>query len=190
MVYKHRHENPPLEHCQILWIWDNWEVIRTQTVRSNGGWRGEITVGFYYSDGILYQARKPDLVIIDRKKDQCFIIDIAVPGNWQISRPEERSSEAVKHYENSCSSCDWRSHRESKKHLKIIGLYTKKEFLQNAALLGTARYLRKVPKAWGYETWLALSTTFSIRSKIHLSCVNLDVIITTTITIITMMMTL
>ena len=38
------------------------------------------------------------------------------------------------------------------KHLDAIGVTTRIELLQKAALLGTARLLRRVLEAWGYET--------------------------------------
>lgn len=42
------------------------------------------------------QARRPDIVrLIDRKKDQCMIIDIAVPGDAIVAEKENEKIEKV-----------------------------------------------------------------------------------------------
>ena len=40
-------------------------------------------MGFQYSDWSYYiEARRPDLVVVDRKERICKIIDFAVPGGY------------------------------------------------------------------------------------------------------------
>ena len=151
-----------------------------------------ITLDFTIQKTSYIQARRPNLVVIDRKKGQCFIIDIAVPGVVGVGEKERKNTDKYQDLRREVAK-RWNikttfvpivvgalgvGTENLIKHLKTIGVSAKIELLWNAALLGTARLLRKVLEAWGYETWLALSTTFSfsIRSGIHLSCVNLDII--------------
>ena len=105
------------------------------------------------------QARRPDLVVIDRKKGQCFITDIAVPEDSTVG---EKRREKVDKYQDLRRQVAklWNIKttvvpvvvgalgavtKNLTKHLQTIRVSTKiAEFLQKAALLGTAHLLRKV----------------------------------------------
>ena len=107
------------------------------------------------------QARRPDLILVNRRDKQCFIIDIAVPNNSGIL---EKEKEKIKKYEDVRREIGklW-SIKTSVipvvvgalgtvtnnlgKHLNAIGVTATVELLQKAALLGTARILRKVLEA-------------------------------------------
>ena len=103
------------------------------------------------------QARRPDLVVIDRKKGQCFIIDIAVPGDSRVGEKEREKVDKYQDLRREVAKL-WNIKttvvpvvvgalgvvtNNLTKHLKTIRVSTKiAEFLQKAALLGTARLLK------------------------------------------------
>ena len=109
------------------------------------------------------QARRPDVVVVDREKETCNIIDIAVPVDAGIV---EKVKEKVEKYQDLRREVARLWNVEAKvvpivvgalgavtpnlsKHLDtiIIGVTTWIEPLQKAALLGTARLLRRVLEA-------------------------------------------
>ena len=94
------------------------------------------------------------------------IIDIAVPVDAGIV---EKEKEEVEKYQDLRREVAWPWNVKAKvvpilvgvlgavtpnlsKHVDAIGVTTRIELLQKAALLGTARLLRRVLEAWGYET--------------------------------------
>ena len=107
------------------------------------------------------QARRPDLVAVNGKDNQCFIIDIAVPNDSEIFEKEKEKIEKYQDLRREIAKL-W-SIKTSVvpivvgalgtvtnnlgKHLKTIGVTATVELLQKAALLGTARILRKVLEA-------------------------------------------
>ena len=107
------------------------------------------------------QARRPDVVVVDRDKKTCNIIDIAVPGDAGIV---EKEKEKVEKYQDLRREVTRLWNVKAKvvpivvgalgavtpnlsKHLDAIGVTTRIELLQKAALLGTARLLRRVLEA-------------------------------------------
>ncbi len=48
----------------------------------------------------LIPARRPDLIIINKKKRICKIVDFAVLADHRIEKAVERES-------NDCANCDW-----------------------------------------------------------------------------------
>ena len=109
------------------------------------------------------QARRPDVVVVDRNKKTCNIINIGVPGDAGIV---EKEKENVEKYQDLRREVAWLWNVKAKvvptvigalgavtpnfsKHLDAIGVTTRIELLQKAALLGTARLLRQVLEAWG-----------------------------------------
>ena len=87
--YKHRHEN---NHVKLLWDFN----IQTST---------------------CIQARRPDVVVVDRDKKTCNIIDIAVPGDAgivekeKVPRPTKRGGITLECQSKSCSYCGWSARR-------------------------------------------------------------------------------
>ena len=103
------------------------------------------------------EARRPDLVVVDKKERSCKIIDFAVPGE---SRIEEKEKDKIEKYQD--------LGRELQKiwNVKVkiiplvvaslgaipkqfgfkkqIGITTERAQVQKTVLLGTARILRKV----------------------------------------------
>ena len=53
--------------------------------------------GFSIQDDLVIEARGPDLVVVDKKKRTCKIIDFVVPGD---SRIEEKEKEKIEKYQN------------------------------------------------------------------------------------------
>ena len=107
----------------------------------------------------VIEARRPDIILIDKMERSCIMIDIAIPGDEKI---HQRQQEKVEKYQD--------LRREVKRlwdlrkvqvvpivigalgsvtndldvWLEKIGITIKTAFLQKTALLGTARILRKV----------------------------------------------
>ena len=107
----------------------------------------------------VIEHRWPDVVVLDKHAKMCHLIDIAVPGD---SRVELKENENVQKYQDLARELRklWQVKvkvvpvvvgalgtipKALKKHLKEIGTYVsvRVELLQKAALLGTARILRK-----------------------------------------------
>ena len=59
----------------------------------------------------LIPARRPDLIIINKKKKKkriCKIVDFAVPADHKINLKEsEKNWKTVEHESNDCANCDW-----------------------------------------------------------------------------------
>ena len=67
----------------------------------------------------LISARRPDLIIINKKKKRiCKIVDFAVPADQRINLKESEKKDkyldlareikkAVEHESNDCANCDW-----------------------------------------------------------------------------------
>ena len=106
------------------------------------------------------------MVVVDRDKTTCNIIDIAVPGDAGIVEKEKEKVEKYQELQREVARL-WNVKANVvpivvgalgavtpglSKHLDAIGVTTRIELLQKAALLGTARFLRRVLEARGYET--------------------------------------
>ena len=88
---------------------------------------------------------------MDKHEKMCHLIDIAVPGD---SRVASKENEKVQKYQDLARELRklWQVKvkvvpgtipKALEKHLKEIGTSVRVELLQKAALLGTARILRK-----------------------------------------------
>ena len=53
-------------------------------------------MGFQYLTDQVIQARRPDLVLVDKKDRICKIIDFAVPGD---SRIKEKEKDKIEKYQ-------------------------------------------------------------------------------------------
>ena len=96
---------------------------------------------------------QPDIVFLDKQQGQCHIIDLAVPGDAGI---EEKKKEKLGKYQDLTREVArlWRVNvtvtlfvvgalgmvmKNEQRSLQQIGVTVRTEFLQKAALLGTAR---------------------------------------------------
>ena len=75
----------------------------------------------------VIEARRPDLVVVDKKERSCKIIDFAVPGH---SRIEEKEKDKIEKYQN--------LGRELQKEQEGTAQ------VQTTVLLGMATILRKI----------------------------------------------
>ena len=105
----------------------------------------------------VIQHRRPDVVLLDKTKKMCHLIDIAVPGDTRVASKE---MEKIEKYQDLARELRkiWQVKvkvvpvvvgalgtipKALGKHLDEIGTNVRVDLLQKAALLGTARILRK-----------------------------------------------
>ena len=73
---------------------------------------------FYIQTDYLIPAGRPDLIIINKRKRICKILDIAVPADNRINLKESEKKDkyldlarelkkTVEHESNDCANCDW-----------------------------------------------------------------------------------
>ena len=111
-----------------------------------------------YTDHVI-QHRRPDIVVFDKKERKCKIVDIACPGDGRVEMKEKEKIENYAELKREVKKI-WNCRevkvvpvvvgalgvisRNLKGYLKDLGLRCNIELLQKAALLGTAKVLRKV----------------------------------------------
>ena len=129
------HPEPVLENegCKILWAF----TIQTDHV---------------------IEARRPDMIVVEKRNKCCKIIDFAISYD---SRIEEKEVEKVVKYQDLTTELRklWKMKtmvipiligafrtvpRDIKRRLENIGIETKIDELQKSVILNTARILRKV----------------------------------------------
>ena len=109
------------------------------------------------TDKVL-EHRRPDIVVIDKEKKECIIIDLAVPEDQNITAKEQ--GKITKYHDLRIEvEKQWGEKavvvpiavgalgtvsKELEKHLKRIDIPPVVPCLQKAALLGTAFVLRRV----------------------------------------------
>lgn len=111
-----------------------------------------------YTDKVI-RARRPDIVVIDKTKNEVKIIDVAIPGD---SRIREKETEKLDKYHDLKIELQriWKTKvtiipivigalgafsKKANIYIKTLKINIKgQENMQKAALLGTARILRKV----------------------------------------------
>ena len=103
-------------------------------------------------------ARRPDLMIIDKRERSCQIIDVAIPEDGRV---REKEDEKIKKYQDLAREVRGMLGVRSKvipvvvealgsipprlkDNLKVIDVGISVELIQKCALLGSARILRKV----------------------------------------------
>ena len=107
----------------------------------------------------VIEARRPDLVLVDKKKKSCVIIDIAVPGDCRI---REKKMEKIEKYQNLKRELKrlWSLKKAAvlpvvvgalgciskgfSGWLDTLGIKLNVGMVQKSVLLGTARILRKI----------------------------------------------
>ena len=103
-------------------------------------------------------SRRPDLVLVDKSKRSCHVIDVAIPEDGEV---KEKEAEKVEKHQNLARELKrmWEVKTKVvpvvlvalgtvplrlKGNLKDIGVDTSITLIQKSALLGSARILRKV----------------------------------------------
>ena len=114
----------------------------------------------------VMEARRPDLILVDKKAKSCVIIDVAIPGDCRIREKEIAKIEKFQNLKRElkrfrllrkvevvpvvvealgCISKDFTG------WVDTLGIKLNFGMVQKSVLLGTARILRKV-LAWKYNT--------------------------------------
>ena len=163
--YKQRHDNVArmihwnISHSYGLDVTSKWYEHKPEGVTEND--HVKLLWDFSIQTSTCIQARGPDVVAVDREKKTCNIIDIAVPVDTGIV---EKEKEKVEKYQDLRREVARLWNVKAKvvpnvvgalgavtpnlsKHLDAIGVTTRIELLQKAALLGTARLLRRILEA-------------------------------------------
>jgi len=160
--YKRRHDNlGKIVHWKLarkcnFETGDKWYEHEPESVLENEDYK--ILWDFSIQTDHVIEARRPDLVVVDKKKRTCKIIDFAVPGD---SRIEDKEKEKVEKYQDLARELQkiWNVRvkviplvvgslgaipRQFGNRLKDIGITAEIGQVQKTVLLGTARILRKV----------------------------------------------
>ena len=108
------------------------------------------------------EARRPDIVFVDKKEREVVIIDVAIPGNDRVKDKELEKLKKLEKYQLLKDEIAkvWCMRKvivvpvvigafgavsvSFKKYMKRIGVNVRLEVIQKTALLGTAKILRKV----------------------------------------------
>ena len=110
-----------------------------------------------YTDHVI-AARRPDIVVVNKETNECLLIDIAVPGDLRVERKED---EKVEKYRDLCRELArlWKVRftvvpvvvgalgtipKRLSSYLSLLDINLSMETIQKAAILGTARIVRKV----------------------------------------------
>ena len=160
--YKRRHDNlGKIVHWKVakecrFEVVSKWYEHEPESVLENEDYK--ILWDFSIQTDHVIEARRPDLVVVDKKERTCKIIDFAVPGD---SRIEEKEKEKIEKYQDLGRELKklWNVRmkiiplvvgslgaipKQFDKRLKDIGISVGIGQVQKTVLLGTARILRKV----------------------------------------------
>ena len=99
--YKRRHDNlGEIVHWKFarkckFQAGDKWYKNELESILENEDY--EILWDFSIQTDHVIEARRPDLVVVDKKERSCKIIDFAVPGD---SRIEEKEKDKIEKYQD------------------------------------------------------------------------------------------
>ena len=159
--YKRRHDNVAkkvhwdiskkngLEHCEKWYEYALEGAVENEEIK--------ILWDINIQCDNLIEARRPDLIVIDKKKQKVIIIGTAVPADVRV---EEKEKEKVEKYQDLKRENLWKLRNveivpvvigalgsvsaEFDRWMGKLGITCSVEVMQKTALLGTARILRKV----------------------------------------------
>ena len=161
--YSRRHDTvPKLVH---------WKLCKKHNLERNEKWYGHCLEGVVEDDDVklirdiniqcdhVIKARRPDLILVDKKAKSCFIVDVAIPGDCKI---HEKETKKIEKYQNlkrklkrlwllkkvevvpvvvralGCISKGFSGWMDT------LGIKLNVRMVQKSVLLGTARIARKV----------------------------------------------
>ena len=160
--YKRRHDNlgkivnwKLARKCNFE-AGDKWYEHEPESILENEDYR--ILCDFSIQTDHVIEARRPDLVVVDKKERSCKIIDFAVPGDSGI---EEKEKDKIEKYQQLGRELQkmWNVKvkiiplvvgslgaipKQFGNRLKQIGIAVGTAQAQKTVLLGRARILRKV----------------------------------------------
>ena len=119
--YKHRHDNVArmihwnIAHSYDLDVSSKWYEHNPEGVIEND--HVKLLWDFNIQTSTYIQARRPDVVVVDRDKKTCYIIDTAVPGDAGIVDKEKETVEKYQPYEER-----WHDSGMSKQKLFLMWL--------------------------------------------------------------------
>ena len=149
--YKKRHDNVArYVHWQLCKEGgferaDKWYEQKPEAVIENENFK--LLWDFTIQCDRVIEARRPDIVLVDKRSKEVRIIDIAVPGD---SRVKEKELEKIEKYQMLREEirCIWQVNKVTVKPVVVgaLGVISEiaMEIIQKAALLGTVMLLRKV----------------------------------------------
>ena len=134
----------------------NWFDHRAESVLEND--EVKILWDFNIHTDRIIEARRPDIVVVDKLNSETMIIDIAVPGDFRV---KEKESEKIEKYQDLALEVTrmWKTTARvipivigalGAKHritdwMALLGVDVRKyTLIQQTALLGSANILRKV----------------------------------------------
>ena len=160
--YKARHDSvAQIIHWELCGMYGfkrekKWYEHEPQSVLENE--EAKILWDFTIQCNHLIQSRRPDIVVVEKEKKECKIIDIAVPNDVRVGNKEQEKVEKYQDLRREIAALWGMKKTEvipivigalgmiSKKldmWIKKIGVNIKTEALQKSTLLGTARILRR-----------------------------------------------
>ena len=161
--YKRRHDNVAKKI--------HWELCKKNALEHKEKWYEHNPEGVAENEGVkllwdmniqcdnVIEARRPDIVIIDKKEKSCIIVDTAVPADGRV---HEKEREKVEKYQDLRREIGrlWQLRKvqvvpvvvgalgsvtkEFDRWIEKLGVPVDIGAVQKTALLGTARILRKV----------------------------------------------
>ena len=106
----------------------------------------------------VVEAKRPYILVVDKKKKDVKIIDIAIPGDNRVKGKEQEQIERYQPLKEQIGNL-WNMKKVTvipvvigalgcisycfKEHMEKIGIDVKLQVIQKTALLGTARILRQ-----------------------------------------------
>ena len=113
-----------------------------------------------FTDRVI-EARRPDIMVLNKETKECLIVDIAVPGDTKVNTKGDEKIEKYRDLSRELGRL-WRVKcrvvpvvvgalgtiaTRLSAHLKTLDINLSIETIQKSAILGTARILRKVLEA-------------------------------------------
>ena len=170
--YKRRHDNlGKIVHWKLATkcnfeATDKWYEHEPESVLENEDYK--ILWDFSILTDHVIEARRPDLVVVDKKERSCKTIDFAVPGD---SRIEEKEKDKIEKYQELARELQkiWKVKmniiqlvvgslgaisKQFGSRFKQIGIAVGTAQVQKTVLLGTARILRKVLEIYYQTVWI------------------------------------
>ena len=135
---------------------DKWYEHKPASALENE--KSQLLGNFEVQTDLHIEARRPDLLIVDKEKNTCQIVDFAIPADHRV---EMKGREKREKYQELARELQilWNKRvtvipivigalgtvpKSLKNRLDQIGIRTKIETMQATALLNTARILRNV----------------------------------------------
>ena len=159
--YKRRHDNVArIVHWKLCGLYQLERAEKWYEHQPNGVIESDevkILWDFNIQCDSLIECRRPDIVVVLKKKKECKIIDIAVPGDSRIGEKELEKMEKYDDLKREIKRM-WTMRkieiipivvgalgavsRNLNNWIEKLDVHIRVELLQNTALLGTARILR------------------------------------------------